>query len=63
MKYYRIVWKGKITECGGQDDWWPEDEVSEEFMLKKVKDLDKKYKFLEHKLEIKGDDNNCVVGK
>jgi hypothetical protein len=53
MKYYRIVWEGKITECGGQGEWWPEKEVSEEFMLKKVKDMDNKYKFLEHKLETK----------
>jgi len=29
----------------------------------KIKDLDKKYPMLDHKLETKGDVNNCVVGK
>jgi len=51
MKWYRIAWKGKITECGGQGEWFSE--VSEEFMIRRVNDLNKKYKFLEHKLETK----------
>jgi hypothetical protein len=57
MKYYRIVWKGKITECGGQGNWWSEDKVSETVMLKKVIDLNKKYAQLDHKLETKEGEN------
>lgn len=61
MKWYRIVWIGKITECGGHERWFSEDEVSEEYMLKRCISLNKRYTQLEHKLETKEENNEKSV--